>query len=64
MLRYVAQRLLTALVTMFLLTLVIFGITQVLPGDVARMIMGQYYDPLALASLREQLGLNDPLLAK
>jgi peptide/nickel transport system permease protein len=61
MLRYVAQRLLTALVTMFLLTLVIFGITQVLPGDVARMIMGQYYDPLALASLREQLGLNDPL---
>jgi len=46
---------------MFLLTVVIFGITQVLPGDVAQMIMGQFHDPVAYASLREQLGLNDPL---
>src|SRR5207253_5344581 len=39
----------------------IFGLTQALPGDVARMIVGQFYDPVAVDALRKDLGLNDPL---
>ena len=61
MFKYIGKRLLIALITMLLLTVVIFVITHVLPGDVARMIMGQYYDATSYASLRDQLGLNDPL---
>lgn len=61
MFRYITKRLIMALITMLLLTIVIFIITHVLPGDVARMIMGQYYNATSYASLRAQLGLNDPL---
>jgi peptide/nickel transport system permease protein len=58
---YVAQRLLTLVVSIMLMTVVIFGLTQVLPGDVATMIMGQLQDPVAAVALRKELGLNDPL---
>ena len=61
---YVLNRLLSVILTLFLITLVTFGITNILPGDVAMMIMGTQSNPEALAGLRETLGLNDPLLVQ
>ena len=58
---YVLNRLLSVILTLFLITLVTFAVTNILPGDVAMMIMGTQSNPEALAGLRESLGLNDPL---
>jgi len=55
------NRLLSSALTLFLISIITFGITHVLPGDVAMMILGTQSNPTALASLRESLGLNDAL---
>ena len=59
---YVLNRLLSLILTLFLITLITFGVTNILPGDVAMMIMGTQSNPEALEGLRQTLGLNDPLL--
>jgi ABC-type dipeptide/oligopeptide/nickel transport system permease component len=61
---YVLNRLLSVILTLFLITLVTFAITNILPGDVAMMIMGTQSNPEALEGLRQSLGLNDPLLVQ
>jgi ABC-type dipeptide/oligopeptide/nickel transport system permease component len=61
---YVLNRLLSVVLTLFLITLVTFAITNILPGDVAMMIMGTQSNPEALEGLRQSLGLNDPLLVQ
>lgn len=61
---YVLNRLLSVILTLFLITLVTFAITNILPGDVAMMIMGTQSNPEALEGLRDSLGLNDPLLVQ
>ncbi|MBB6486936.1 ABC transporter permease [Rhizobium lusitanum] len=52
------------LLTLFLVSALIFAGTQILPGDVASAILGQNATPEALATLRESLGLNQPLLTR
>jgi ABC-type dipeptide/oligopeptide/nickel transport system permease component len=61
---YVLNRLLSVILTLVLITLVTFAITNILPGDVAMMIMGTQSNPEALEGLRQSLGLNDPLLVQ
>jgi peptide/nickel transport system permease protein len=46
--------------TMFGVSLLIFGLTQLLPGNVAVMILGQYATEESIAALETQLGLNQP----
>ena len=58
---YLARRLVLFAVTLLLITIVTFVITNVLPGDVATMILGTRSNPVTLAALRESLGLNQPL---
>lgn len=58
---YLLRRLLYASGIIILLTLIIFGITQVLPGNAARMILGNYQSQETLQALEEKLGLNRPL---
>ncbi|HBQ33779.1 MAG TPA: ABC transporter permease [Ochrobactrum anthropi] len=52
------------LLTLFLVSALIFAGTQILPGDVASAILGQNATPEALATLRESLGHNQPVLAR
>ncbi len=61
MIRYVLRRLGFLLLTLLLTSLIVFAITQLLPGDVARVILGREAGEQALEALREQLGLNEPL---
>jgi peptide/nickel transport system permease protein len=58
---FLVNRLLSILLTLFLISVITFAVTNILPGDVAAMIMGTQSNPQALAGLRESLGLNDPL---
>lgn len=61
---YLVNRLLSVALTLFLISIVTFAITNILPGDVAMMIMGTQSNPEALEGLRESLGLNDPLIVQ
>lgn len=58
--RFIARRLGLMLVTLWLMSLFVFLISSVLPGDVARTILGQTATPEAVAGLREQMDLNHP----
>ena len=58
--RLVVQRLALGLFLLFLVSVLIFAGTLILPGDVAQSILGQSATPEALANLREELGLNKP----
>lgn len=58
---YILRRLGFMALTLLVASLLIFTATQILPGDVARMILGRFATEEALANLREQLGLNLPL---
>ena len=59
---YILNRLLSIALTLFLISVITFAVTTILPGDVATMIMGTQSNPEALAGLRKSLGLNDPLI--
>ena len=58
--RMIGRRLLLGLLTLFIISVVIFGATELLQGDLARELLGQSATEETLAALREQLGLNDP----
>jgi len=60
-LRYILRRLGFMLLTVLLTSLIIFVVTQLLPGDVARVILGREAGEAALESLRRELGLDRPL---
>ncbi len=61
MTHYVVRRLGFLALTLLFTSLIIFTITQWLPGDVARIILGREAGEPALQALREELGLNRPL---
>ncbi|WP_077614220.1 nickel ABC transporter permease [Caenibacillus caldisaponilyticus] len=61
MVRYLARRFLLMIVILFIVSVIIFSLVNVLPGDPARLMLGQEATPEALAALRKEMGLNDPL---
>ena len=63
-LKLVVQRLALGLLLLFLVSILIFVGTLILPGDVAQSILGQSATPEALANLRKELGLNEPALSR
>ena len=56
-----AKRLALGVLTLFVVSLLIFLGTELLPGDFAQEILGQSATPETVAALRERLGLNDPM---
>ncbi len=64
MTRFILRRLSFMFITILVSSALIFVATQVLPGDVARMILGRFATEAALDDLREQLGLNRPLIVQ
>jgi peptide/nickel transport system permease protein len=59
--RYVARRVGALAATLLFVSLLVFVVVRVLPGDPAALIMGTEGSPEATARLREALGLNRPL---
>ena len=61
---YLVRRLGLALITLFLLSLIVFFAGQVLPGDPARAILGPLASPSAVRALDHQLGVDRPLVTQ
>ncbi len=61
MMRLIGRRLLISILILFLVSILVFVATLLLPGDPARAILGQQATPERLAALREQMGLTDPV---
>lgn len=59
-LAYLTRRLLALVAILFLVSALVFAITQVLPGNAAVMILGQNATEAELAALEQQLGLDQP----
>lgn len=64
MARFLVRRIALMVVTLFIVSLVVFGVTEILPGDVATMILGNMANDTTLQALREQMGLNAPPLQR
>ena len=56
----VARRLALGGLVLLVVSAVVFIATEVLPGDVARAILGQGATPELIANVRERLGLDEP----
>jgi len=58
--RFIAKRLGLSLITLILVSVIVFGVSQVLPGDVGRTILGPYATNGQVAQLDHSLGLDRP----
>lgn len=61
LLRFIARRLLIAIPTLLLVSLFVFALQKLLPGDPVLAMAGEERDPETLAFLREKYRLNDPI---
>ncbi|MFP4390803.1 MAG: ABC transporter permease, partial [Desulfococcaceae bacterium] len=64
MIRFILRRLGFVAATILVSSALIFIATQVLPGDVARMILGRFATDEAVQNLRAELGLDRPLIVQ
>jgi peptide/nickel transport system permease protein len=62
--RFIAKRVALGLITLWLLSVLIFLLAQVLPGDVGRRILGPFADQKAVDALNEELGTDRSLIAQ
>jgi peptide/nickel transport system permease protein len=62
--RFLLKRLGLALITLWLLSVFVFIGAQVLPGNVARRILGPFADQSAVENLNHELGTDRPLLTQ
>src|SRR5579885_2041911 len=61
MFNYLLQRLATIIPTLFFVSILIFGLQQLLPGDPAVALAGEDRDPNVIAYLHQKLHLDEPL---
>jgi peptide/nickel transport system permease protein len=62
--KLIAKRLGLGLVILLIISVIIFFMVELLPGDVAQAVLGQGATPENLAALREQMGLNQPAIVR
>jgi peptide/nickel transport system permease protein len=61
MLQFLLKRLAAIVPTIFFVTLIIFGLQQLLPGDPAVVLAGEDQDPTVIAYLHKKMHLDEPL---
>jgi len=61
---YVARRLLALVPTLFFVSLLIFLLQQLLPGDPALALAGEDHDPAAVAAIRAKYHLDRPIVVQ
>jgi peptide/nickel transport system permease protein len=62
--RYIANRLLMLIPTLFVVSIVVFGLQKLLPGDVAIALAGEDKDPTVISEIRARYHLNQPILTQ
>src|SRR5262244_2933139 len=61
MLTFLGKRLLQLIPTLFFVSVIIFSLQQLLPGDPALVMAGEERDPEVIAQIRRQYRLDQPL---
>jgi len=61
MLQFLARRLLQLIPTLFFVSIIIFSLQQLLPGDPALVMAGEERDPAVLEQIRKQYRLDQPV---
>ncbi len=61
MARFILRRLGFMVLTMVMVSVAVFLVSEAAPGDVARHVLGQFATPEQVELMREQMGLNVPL---
>lgn len=61
MLKYFLRRVITVVPTLVVVSIIVFALLHLLPGDPAEQMLGDGATPQALAALREAYGLDRPL---
>ncbi|MFD9336549.1 ABC transporter permease [Streptomyces sp. NPDC060028] len=64
MIRFVLKRLGGALLVLLTLSVIVYALFYLAPGDPARLACGERCNPAQIAQVREQIGLNEPVLAQ
>ena len=59
--RYIARRFLVLVPTLFFVSVLIFSLQQLLPGDAAVALAGEEHDPVAVAAIRQKYHLDRPV---
>jgi peptide/nickel transport system permease protein len=62
--RFLLKRIGLALVTLFLLSVIVFGISSILPGNVGRAVLGPFATQESVDALNEELGTNRPVFVQ
>src|SRR3954447_23701771 len=64
MARFIAKRVALGLITLILLSMLVFFMLNVLPGNVGRRVLGPFASPTAVAALNHQLGTDKPIFTQ
>ena len=64
MLKYIGKRLLAMIPVVLGVTLIVYCIMSLAPGDPARTILGEQASVEQVEALREEMGLNDPIIVQ
>lgn len=59
---YILQRLIQTVIVVILISFISFGLLQVMPGDPAAAVLGPNGTPAQIEALRQELGLDQPVL--
>jgi peptide/nickel transport system permease protein len=62
--RLIVRRLILIIPTLFLVSVLVFSIAEVLPGDIGRSILGPFATPAQVKALDHKLGADKPLLTR
>lgn len=62
--KYLLKRILSLIPVLIIVSIVIFGLIHMTPGDPARTMLGDQATEEDIAALRESLGLNDPIVVQ
>lgn len=58
---YILRRIILLIITILLVSIITFGVFQILPGDPVRTMLGTEADPTQIENLRSELSLDRPL---
>ncbi|MFK7903411.1 MAG: ABC transporter permease [Nitratireductor sp.] len=61
---YILRRLIAGFFTLLIASMIVFGVLELIPGDPAQVMLGINATQDALDTLREQMGLNEPVLTR
>lgn len=61
---FLAKRIGIGAITLLVASIVVFAVLEILPGDPALLMLGMNATPEALAAMRDQMGLNEPVLIR